>query len=570
MKSRSTLVALLLLAACADDGGNEGTSESSTTLPTTSASTSDTNETGDAGQTGDGDGDPATTTGDGDGDPTTTTTGDGDGDPSTSGVVFDMARIPDLPGNEGPNEMTCEQAAASLTSAGCLFAPIVGNPYSQCFMGPLPWAVIAANANFAPATVTLYDIDGNEIGSEVVAPGELHVFELAGNENAPMEHPSATGVFRSLRLESDIPIVAYQFQPYSSSTIATADAALLLPAHAWGDNYLNVNAKNDGNHWVTVVSLDDGVEVTVAAADYQTGSSAGGPGIPALGASQEHVEILDSQDTLRIYSQNADLTGMRIYSEGGDVAVYSGSPGMSLPGPGFQSYRDYLEIQLPPREAWGNEYAAVKFRPRTNEEDLYRIIADKDGTTINLTGDYVDSFNLDEGEFVEFSTAGNFLASSDDAFAIAHFIVSCSESTGNYDMAEYPGEFEATNNCSNSISASDMADPAVSFLVPTAQYRNRYTFLVPFTYAWDMITVTAPSAGWGDIELDGSPLPAPTELGVGDLSYARFLLDDGAHVIEAQDTPFGLEVYGYDCRISYAYPGGLSLGSINIPPAPEG
>ena len=33
---------------------------------------------------------------------------------------------------------------------------------------------------------------------------------------------------------------------------------------------------------------------------------------------------------------------------------------------------------------------------------------------------------------------------------------------------------------------------------------------------------------------------------------------------------FGIEVYGYDCRISYAYAGGLSLGVINIPPPPMG
>jgi hypothetical protein len=48
------------------------------------------------------------------------------------------------------------------------------------------------------------------------------------------------------------------------------------------------------------------------------------------------------------------------------------------------------------------------------------------------------------------------------------------------------------------------------------------------------------------------------------------LVEDGPHLIESQVAKFGLEVYGYDCRISYAYPGGLSLGTINTPPPPAG
>jgi hypothetical protein len=86
------------------------------------------------------------------------------------------------------------------------------------------------------------------------------------------------------------------------------------------------------------------------------------------------------------------------------------------------------------------------------------------------------------------------------------------------------------------------------------------------TYAWDMLTVVAPLAGWGTIALDGAPLPDPTDLGAGGLGYARFLIPDGPHDIRSPTTKFGLEVYGYDCRISYAYPGGLSLGEINQPP----
>ncbi|MEM7157030.1 MAG: IgGFc-binding protein [Myxococcota bacterium] len=487
-----------------------------------------------------------------------------DSAPDDGGLVFDV-EVADF--NPSVGEATCEQAAASLTSAGCSFAPIVGNPSSSAFMGPLPWAVIAANANVQPATVTLYDTDGVELGTEVIDPGDLHVFELTGPENAPMEHPGTSAVHRALRLESDIPIVAYQFQPYSTSSIAISDASLLLPEHAWSDNYLNFNASNDGEQWLIVASLEDGVEVTVEAPNFMVGTSNPGPGIPPLGASQQHVEILDRQDTLKIHSGSADLTGMRVYADGGNVALYTGSPGMSLPGPGFQQYRDYLEEQLPPRESWGTEYAAIKYRPRTNEQDIYRIIADKDGTIVQITGDYTDNFALNEGEFVQFETDGNFLATGNEAFAVAHFMPSCSESTGAFDPSEYPGTFEATNNCMGSALASDMGDPAVSFVVPTAQFRSRYTFLVPFTYAWDMLTVVAPTGQWGSIDLDGAPLPPSTPLGFGGLSYARFLLDDGPHVIESAEAAFGVEVYGYDCRISYAYPGGLSLGSINVPPA---
>ena len=554
-----------LALACGDEPAGSSGSQGTDSGPTSGAdSTSDPSATSASG--GDSTGGQGGTTSAG-----ASTTGDDDDSAPDDGPIFDVQGVADVSDSGGTvGEATCEEAAKSLTSAGCSFAPIVGNPSSGEFMGPLPWAVIAANANFQEATVTLYDTDEAEIGSAVVQPGELHVFELSGIENAPMEHPQATAVHRSLRLESDMPIVAYQFQPYSTSSIAIADATMLLPEHAWSDNYLNVNAKNDGTQWITVVSLADGVEVTITASDDMIGTTDSGPGIPALGAGQQHVEILDRQDSVKIYSTTGDLTGTRVYSDGGPVALYTGSPGMSLPGPGFQGYRDYLEEQLPPREAWGTEYAAVKFRPRTNEQDIYRIIADKDGTTVDITGDYTDNFQLDEGEFVEFQTAGNFLATGNEAFAVAHFMSSCSESTGPYDPTEYPGGFKATNNCTGSVSASDMGDPAVSYVVPIAQYRNRYTFLVPFTYAWDMITVVAPTDAWAGIALDGAPLPPSTPLGVGGLSYARFLLDDGPHLIESEEGTFGLEVYGYDCRISYAYPGGMSLGSINTPPPPAG
>ncbi|MCA9715937.1 MAG: IgGFc-binding protein, partial [Myxococcales bacterium] len=464
------------------------------------------------------------------------------------------------------DESTCEAAAQSLTSAGCLFAPIVTKPNN------LPWAVIAANTGDVAATATLYDPGGAELESALIQPGELHIFEFANVGSWAIDASTTKGVL-ALRLESDRPVVAYQFLPYSSSQVATSDAALLLPEHAWGDNYLALVPSNDGSKWLTVVSLEDNNEVKVYIPGGASGSTMAGGGVPSLSAGQMHTETLGGQEVLRIAADASGdpISGAAVYSSA-PVAVFVGSPGMSLPGPGFQGWQDSLEEQVQPRAAWGTEYAVVKFRPRGVEGDVYRIIADKDGTVVTLTGDYQDQFTLDEGEFVEFLTDQSFYASGNEAFLIGHYLVSASENSGMKDDGLYPGWFTASNNCGDGPtspnSLGDLGDPAIGFIPPIDQFRSRYTFLTPYTYSWDMVTVVADAAGWASISLDGQPLPDPTPLGGGAMVYARFLVEDGAHYIESPSHKFGIEVYGYDCRISYVYPGGLSLGSINVPPPP--
>ena len=245
---------------------------------------------------------------------------------------------------------------------------------------------------------------------------------------------------------------------------------------------------------------------------------------------------------------------------------------MSLPGPGFTFFQDNLESQLPPRSAWGREYIGIKFRPRTDEKDIYRVVADKDGTTVEITGDHQDVFVLNEGQHADFQTAGNFKATSNEAFAVGHYISSAGQSMGKYDAEEYPGGFQGgADNCPNpeGLWANNVGDPAASYLVPTDQLRSRYTFLVPETFAWDMVSIWAKAGDWDSIELDGEPLPASTPTGLDDWVYASFLVDDGSHYVASDLASFGLEVYGYDCRVSYAYPGGLSVRGINTPPPPS-
>lgn len=555
MRRPAPLLLFVLAPACHDPGGVDSTGggTAATTLPATSTGTT---------------ADPTTTT-------AVTTSGasataSASTGASTGGIKYDLGAMPDLGDDTGPvDESTCEKAAMSLTSAGCLFAPTIGDPNTS-----LPWAVVAANTSgAADATVTLYTAAGEVLEAATVPPGQLHTFILPGQSGPHLQHaiPQTTGISTTaLRLASDVPVVAYQFSPYSSSQVATADASLLLPAHAWGTDYLVPSYHNSdySDSWVHVVSLVDGNQVTVEMPMAMQGAtSAGGP-VPALAAGGATTQTLDAQQVLNVVSPGdgpADFTGMRVSSTG-PVAVFTGSPAMSLPGPGMNMFKDFLEEQIPPRTAWGKDYAVVKFRPRSVEADLYRFIADKDGTVLTWTGGMQGQVTLDEGEFHELLTAESFRVEGSEAFLVAHYMLSEDQSVGAKDEALYPGPF-ISSNCDAPIpGTTELGDPAITFIPPSAQYRYSYTFLTPETYAWDMLTVVAPLAGWGTIALDGAPLPDPTDLGAGGLGYARFLLPDGPHDIRSPTTKFGLEVYGYDCRISYAYPGGLSLGEINQPP----
>jgi hypothetical protein len=554
---RFRIACLLGVCSCSsptatDDASTSGTVPTTTTVADPTTTTDPTVSTSSAGTTSTG----------------STSTGVAD---TTDGLKLDLGLLPDIGSEDdtGPlDESTCELAAQSLTSAGCVFAPTVGNTQNN-----LPWAVVAANTSgMMPANVTLFDRNGDPIESAVVDPGELYTFVLAANSAELAAHaiPSATQVAdQVMRLESDIPVVAYQFSPYSSSQVATADASLLLPEHAWGTDYLVPSYHNSdfSDSWVTVISLADDNEVTIEMpAAMQGSTSAGGP-IPPMGAGESHTVTLQAQQLARYVSPGAgiaDFTGARITSTS-PIAVVTGAPSMSLPGPGMNFYKDYLEEQVPPRVAWGTEIAVVKFRPRSDESDLYRIMVDADDTLVTLAGGYDDQVTLDAGEFLDVLTPESFTVNATDAVLVTHFMLSQDQASGPKDDEQYPGDFISENCSSPSQQTTELGDPAISMVAPIEQFRYNYTFLTPQTYAWDMLTVVAPMDGWGSIDLDGGALPDPAPIEGTNLGFARFLIEDGPHDIRSATTRFGIEVYGYDCRISYAYPGGMSLGEINRP-----
>src|SRR5690606_13942512 len=101
--------------------------------------------------------------------------------------------------------------------------------------------------------------------------------------------------------------------------VATADASLLLPEHAWGLDYLEPSYHNsdDSASWVSIISMVDGNEITVEMPAGMVGSTAAGGLVPALAAGEATVHTIDAQEALRIVSPGsslADITGMRVSS----------------------------------------------------------------------------------------------------------------------------------------------------------------------------------------------------------------------------------------------------------------
>jgi hypothetical protein len=533
--------ALLALGACGHSGnagsGFDGDGQSGTVSNATEGSEGPT-----AGETGDPPPDQGTDEGD-----------------DTGGIKYDVLAEDIPPGTGG--ETTCEEVEQSLTSAGCQFMPVIGKDHWEN-----DWAVVAANTGSLDASVELVSKDGEVLEAAIVEPGDLHVFQLMGDVLTDHELPvwTATGT-KALLLESDAPIVAYQFAPLAYPEGAAADASMLLPTHVWDDDHLIALYEHVGQSFFMVASLEGDNELTISAPPGFVGNTFEGAGLVDFGVQPTQNITLGSQGVLRIVTDDySDLTGFRVQSSK-PAAVFAGSPGMLIPKPTAASARDYLEEQVPPRAAWGSSYAAVKFRARGGEIDVYRFVAAQDGTLIELSGDYSDSFSLDAGEWMDVSTAASFFAQGSAPFLLEHLMVSQDQTTGPLDTNEYPGPGQS-GHCIEGEETTHIGDPAISFLPPVEQYRSRYTFLTPSSYAWDSISVVGRLEDWDDITLDGAALGVePTALGQEGWGGASLEVGDGPHVLESS-SPIGLEVYGYDCYISYAYPGGLNLSKIN----PEG
>lgn len=486
----------------------------------------------------------------------------GDGDP-TDEPKFDLASLPDSPGGEqGPIiPETCAQAEAGESTVGCLFYGADLDSHDSAENQQFAIAVSNVQQDQV-ATVTVETKQGNAWavtqGPVMVQPLNLHTFNLPPfNQDDSGIKPGG-----SYRITSDVPIIAYQFNPVDGATSYLSDASMLYPVPTWDhvNHVIGWRVINDGigtqGSYVSIIAAHDGTVVTVT----PSVATLAGNGVPAGQAGVPFQINLNQGDLAEVMTKTigAHLTNTRVESdENHPIAVFSGNECTFIPT-NVQAC-DHIEEQLSGVRLWGQHFIASRVPPRSPQVDtsLWQIYASEDATTIHLyadpevTGLPSSPFVLNAGQVVEFyaggvqAVPGDFEIEADKPIAVVNYM------TG-----------------ANNPNTANIGDPAMVQLSPIEQFLPRYVVLVPSTWIHDVAVIARPEGA--PILLDGATISDALFVPVADSGYevARVPVTDGIHVFDGNDAAFSIVIVGYDAYDSYAYLGGTGTGVIN--PNPQG
>lgn len=467
-----------------------------------------------------------------------------------------------LPGQAEPACIgPCDRARQERSNFGCDFfaVDLLNGAYSG-----LPtdqFAIVVSNVSSTrTAHVTVDSTGGTVLFEADVAP-------LAVGKFLPERRQRTTTNLEALafHIQSDIPVVAYQFNPLNNVGVYSNDATLLVPVSSLDTEYLVMTrgtSLKDLPGYFVVVAVEDETEVSFIPSSTSSGtqpSPGAAPVIPPVpaGVAYPLSRVMNKYDVLQVLAaidntnlaKPSDLTGTAITADK-PIMVFGGSAGAEVPA--GNKYADHLEEVMYPISAWGKTYA-VAGAPRGVEPSYVRFLAYKDGTAVTLTPDPATGtgtklVNLAAGVWEEVSSARDFMVTSNESILVGQYLAG----------QQQTGLLE------------DGGDPAFWLVSPVEQYRTEYVFLTPDGFLHNRLVLVA-KAGATRIEVDGRELPLNhftliADMGADSYEVFRLELTPGTHLVRSEGThPVGIVVYGYDEAVSYAYTGGLSLAQITIP-----
>ncbi len=488
---------------------------------------------------------------------------------------------------EGACVPLCELNAKISSYIGCEYWSVDLDNYDDALSQP--HAIVVSNPNpTLTARVWLYagfsdqpltrDAQGGLFPTEI-PPGEAVIFSVpVGFDHSGTRHLQN----KALRLTSNIPTIAYQFNPLNNVDVYSNDGTLLIPTNATGRTYWGMSWPHRGgttriHGFLTIVnSSREPNRVTIT----PSAQVVSGPNIPTINAGEVRVFDLEPGDSLNLETSGVefqqaqqtgclqpvegtppntspcpDLTGTRIDAEL-PITVFGGHQcGNVLLG---INRCDHLESILFPTDTWGTDYVGSKFSPRATtaepEPDVWRVIASQDNTRIQTDPpiEGIHNATLNAGQWRQFEAKTHFRLGATAPIMLAQYMVG----------SNWLGIPRICNQGIDAGNPTGIGDPAMTLAVPTRQFRKDYVVLAPQRYAQDYLNIVAPTGA--TILLNGQPI-APVQFqpvgSQGAYVQATVQVNAGFHKLVG-NAPFGVISYGYDCHVSYAYPGGLNLEAI--------
>jgi hypothetical protein len=502
---------------------------------------------------------------------------------------------PGLTCEEGECVSACNSGQKATTNVGCNYALVdLGNFESEAINAKTDKPVLVVVSNVSGSSDATIEIISRKTGvklpfsvAEATVPKQdLRTFLL------PIGQAQLTTSQNrdSWLLTSDQPITVTLINPQNGLDVRSNDASLLFPTDALGTDYLVMGWKSfwtlaqglgsDGfpkygfPSYVTIIATSSGqTTVTVTpSTDVHAGVALDGTVLARVPSGQTRTHTLNEGDVLNYAVEprvgEGDLTGTAVTSDK-PIAVFAAHncafvPDINTP------FCDHMEMQLAPVDTWGKTYIADLFAPRspTGYYDIFRVMASRDGTVVTAEGvadsiialrpegpvlptdlkcDVVTqacvSSTLKKGEWVEYRVAASHLIKANNPVEVGHFM------TG----SNYEGHVES---CGETVKTG-IGDPASTIGVAIDQYLTSYVFLTPPGYTEDWLNVSH-KVGVA-VFLDGKAIGVPQET-VSSTGYAitRVQIQDGVHEVHSSE-PFGITAFGYDCDVSYAFPGGMLL-----------
>ena len=461
----------------------------------------------------------------------------------------------------------CEIIQDPPSSEGCSFHSNRMRHYQE----KEPDALIVGNiSNDVPVTVQLYFQPNGKRKEEalgepvIVESGKTHTFLL---DNSFLGGYSIYRTGGTYRVQSDLPIIAYQHSPLSN--VASNDASMLLPDHALAKDYVVASYPPFGEpSYFNVIALEDSTTVKWTP---KTDTAGNNLPIPYVSAGETGSIVMNRGDTLQIGSSAAKATeaceaakktcveeamGDKAKEKACDEAfkvcddaarkardvsgtVVSADKPIWVVGattcafvPFEVGFCDHLQEQMIPLDYWGKKYvgahsplrgsvATYPNNPEYAEQHYWRLFAGADDVTITVSP-------AQPGTPVKLAKRGDF----------AELVVDNGVSV----IFEADKPFMPVQYLAGGQTGPGYGDPAMYQMVPVEQYLSRYAFVTGVKYDLNFAQVIH-KKGAADVAIDGVTVSGYYDVSA-EYEVSDWKIEEGPHEAVSSD-PFGIVSVGY-------------------------